>query len=70
MSSSGLNIKKNIDDIKTYLDGTVQELKKCTWATKDELKQSTVIVVTSVFMLAFFVFVVDKVVQNLLLIGS
>jgi preprotein translocase subunit SecE len=42
-----------------YWDETVEELKKCTWPTWDELTGSTVVVIVSVALLGGFTVIVD-----------
>ena len=45
--------------IQKYYDETVEQLKKCTWPSWNELYESTVVVVTSMVLLTIFVLVVD-----------
>ncbi len=45
--------------LSSYWDETVEELKKCTWPTWDELTGSTVVVVVSVALLGGFTVIVD-----------
>jgi preprotein translocase subunit SecE len=42
-----------------FINGVTKEMKKVTWPTKDELKDSTVVVITATIILSLFVFVVD-----------
>jgi preprotein translocase subunit SecE len=51
--------------LNTYVGETKEELRKCTWPTRDELKGSTLVVIISVAALAAFTVVVDFVVHNL-----
>jgi preprotein translocase subunit SecE len=51
--------------LNTYVGETKEELRKCTWPTKEELKGSTLVVIISVAALAAFTVVVDFVVHNL-----
>ena len=48
-----------IEQIRTFYHNTVTELKKCTWPTRDELTESTVVVIVSVVILSVFVGVAD-----------
>ncbi|MBR6372174.1 MAG: preprotein translocase subunit SecE [Victivallales bacterium] len=48
-----------ITAIQKYYDETVVQLKKCTWPTKKELYESTIVVVSSLVLLAAFVMIVD-----------
>jgi preprotein translocase subunit SecE len=45
--------------LSAYWDETMEELKKCTWPTWEELNGSTVVVIVSVAMLGGFIVVVD-----------
>lgn len=54
-----------VEKIRDTYNATVAELKKCTWPTRDELKESTVVVIVSVIILSAFVFVVDRLAQGL-----
>jgi len=44
-----------------FINGVTKEMKKVTWPTKDELKDSTTVVITATIILSMFVFVVDAV---------
>jgi len=44
-----------------YWQQTMEELKKCTWPTWDELKGSTVLVSLSILLLGALTFVVDQI---------
>lgn len=46
--------------IRRFLADTMKELAQCSWPAKNELFESTVLVVVVIMMLAFFVFFVDK----------
>ena len=48
------------EKIIDFFNGVVKEMKKVTWPTKDELKESTAIVVVVCLILAAFTFVIDK----------
>jgi len=45
--------------LRNYWNETVQELKKCTWPTWDELKGSTVLVAVTIVMLGVMTVAVD-----------
>ena len=45
--------------IKQFYGETVTELRKCTWPSRDELKDSTIVVICSVVLLSAFVALVD-----------
>jgi len=48
-----------IKKIKDYLDSVRQEMKKVTWPTKDELKESTWVVIVVCALLAGFTYLID-----------
>jgi preprotein translocase subunit SecE len=60
------------EKITDFLNGVTKEMKKVTWPTKDELKDSTTIVLASTVILSLFIFVVDAVFTKFLelLLGS
>lgn len=47
------------DDLKAFLAGVRNELKKCSWPTRSELLDSTIVVVVSVAFFGIFVGVSD-----------
>jgi preprotein translocase subunit SecE len=49
-----------------YWSETMEELKKCTWPTWEELQGSTVVVIVSVGMLGAFTFGVDLLVSGVI----
>jgi len=44
-----------------YLRETVQEMKRVSWPGVAELKESTIVVLVTVFVITVFLFAVDKV---------
>jgi preprotein translocase subunit SecE len=46
--------------LANYVQETKEELKKCTWPSRDELKGSTFVVLLSILGLGAFTYVVDK----------
>jgi preprotein translocase subunit SecE len=60
------------DKIIEFMNGVTKEMKKVTWPTKDELKDSTMVVIFSTILLSLFVFVVDFAFTRILqvLLGS
>ncbi len=50
-----------IPRIKQFYQETITELKKCTWPTRQELIESTFVVILSIVMLGIFVAAVDRV---------
>ena len=48
-----------IQAIQKYYEGTVEQLKKCTWPGKKELYDSTVVIVFTMVLATLFVLVTD-----------
>ncbi len=46
-----------------FFDDVVKEMKKVTWPTKDELKDSTAIVLIATLIIAIFVYGIDTIVN-------
>ncbi|MBR9978577.1 MAG: preprotein translocase subunit SecE [Bacteroidetes bacterium] len=49
------------EKITEFVNGVIKEMKKVTWPTKDELKDSTTVVLISAVIISIFVFLVDTV---------
>lgn len=47
--------------IKQFLNGTISELNKCTWPSRPELFESTILVIVAIVALAVFVFAIDRI---------
>jgi preprotein translocase subunit SecE len=54
-----------IERLKTFLTDTKNELKKVTWPTKEELKESTRVVIVASFLLTVFIGVVDQILSRI-----
>jgi preprotein translocase SecE subunit len=52
--------------LSDYVKQTREELKKCTWPTRDELKGSTVLVAISTLLLGVFIVLVDYLFINVM----
>ena len=52
--------------LSAYWAETVEELKKCTWPTWDELTGSTAVVIVAVSLLGAFTMAVDFVISQLI----
>lgn len=52
-----------IHQVRDFYQSIVTELKKCTWPTWLELRESTVVVTIAVLLLSVFVFLTDYVIQ-------
>jgi len=53
--------KGQIQRFAAYWRQTMEELRKCTWPSWDELKGSTLVVTVSIVALGAFTFLVDKI---------
>jgi preprotein translocase subunit SecE len=54
--------KGHLLKVGTYVAETREELKKCTWPSRDELKGSTVVVIISIALLSVLVIALDFVI--------
>jgi len=54
-------IKKFLNSIRTFVDEVGAELKKTAWPSRQELIESTMVVIVSVIMLGVFIGVCDKI---------
>jgi len=52
------------DKIKKFFEDVVKEMKKVTWPNKDELMESTKIVIVTCLALAGFTWVIDYVISQ------
>jgi preprotein translocase subunit SecE len=52
--------------VGNYLKETQAELKQVTWPTKPELIGSTIVVIFVTFVLAIFIYSVDKILETLI----
>jgi preprotein translocase subunit SecE len=52
--------------VKLFLSETRTELKKVTWPTREELKESTKVVIISTFIVTVFVGVVDQILSRII----
>ncbi len=52
-------MRNPIHSIRQLYQDTVSELRKCTWPTRSELIESTVVVIASVLIVAVFVAFMD-----------
>ena len=56
-----------VQKIKSFLEGVQFEFKKIVWPTYNELKGSTVMVLTLTGVLALILFLIDKIMSTLIL---
>ena len=54
------------DKIVKFFDDVVKEMKKVTWPTKEELKESTTIVIVLCLLLAVFTYAIDMGVSQIM----
>jgi preprotein translocase subunit SecE len=52
------------DKIIGFVNDVVKEMKKVTWPTQAELKESTVVVIVVCLILAAFTYVIDMAIQQ------
>jgi preprotein translocase subunit SecE len=53
------------EKIIAFFDDVVKEMKKVTWPTVEELKESTTVVIVSCLMLATFTYVIDMLITQI-----
>jgi preprotein translocase subunit SecE len=63
-ASAGKNVCM-IERLKAFLSDTKNELKKVTWPTKEELKESTRVVIVASFLLTVFIGVIDQILSRI-----
>lgn len=54
------------EKIVNFVNDVVKEMKKVTWPTREELKESTTIVIVVCILLAIFTYVIDMSVSQIL----
>jgi len=60
------NADNTLKKVKDFVDEVSAEMQKTTWPLRDELIESTVVVIVSVVLIAVFVGVSDKILVELL----
>ena len=58
--------KDRIQKVKAFSSDVIAEMKKCTWPERQELVESTIVVIVSVCLLSAFVGICDKVLITVL----
>jgi len=53
------------EKIIAFFQDVVKEMKKVTWPTMEELKESTTVVIVSCLMLAAFTYIIDMVITQI-----
>ena len=54
------------EKITNFVSDVIKEMKKVTWPTREELKDSTVVVLVSSVLISLFIFAVDWVLQQMM----
>lgn len=49
-----------VNKITKYLKGVWAELKRVSWPTKQEIKKGTIVVIITVLLISFYLFIVDQ----------
>ena len=57
---------KYMGKVRSFFSDTIAELKRCTWPTRSELFDSTLLVIVTIVVLACFVGVVDNIARFLI----
>ncbi|WP_297471551.1 preprotein translocase subunit SecE [Acidithiobacillus sp.] len=52
------------EKIIAFFDDVIKEMKKVTWPTMEELKESTTVVIVTCLMLAAFTYVIDMIITQ------
>lgn len=52
------------DKIINFFGDIIKEMKKVTWPKREELKESTMVVIVTSLIFAVFVYVVDKLINE------
>ncbi len=53
------------EKIIAFFDDVVKEMKKVTWPTMEELKESTTVVIVTCLLLASFTYLIDMVITQI-----
>lgn len=52
--------------IKSFINEAIAELKKVSWPTKKEIKDTTLVVIIAVFIFGLYLFTIDLILQWIL----
>ena len=55
-----------IDTVKTFFSEVVTEMKKVSWPTREEVRDTTVVVIIAVIIFGVYLFVIDLALQTIL----
>lgn len=50
-----------VQKLKTFTSDVVKEMKKVSWPTKEQLKESTGVVIITTIIFTIFIFLIDKI---------
>ncbi len=53
------------EKIIAFFDDVIKEMKKVTWPTMDELKESTTVVIVTCLLLAGFTYLIDMIITQI-----
>ena len=53
-----------MQQIRDYTKDAIAELRKVSWPTRDELRDSTVVVIVTVLLVAAFIGIVDQILNR------
>ncbi|HRZ13648.1 MAG TPA: preprotein translocase subunit SecE [Kiritimatiellia bacterium] len=59
-------IQQGITAARTFIEEVRAEMKKCSWPTRSELSESTMVVIVSVVLMAVFVGLSDVVLMSVM----
>lgn len=54
-----MKLKNIFNEINNFIKEAIAELKKVIWPTKKELKNSTIVVITTIIIVAIFIGLID-----------
>jgi preprotein translocase subunit SecE len=55
-----------IDNVKTFFSETISELKKVSWPSRKEVKDTTIVVIIAVIIFGLYLFLIDLALQAIL----
>jgi preprotein translocase subunit SecE len=65
LASIGRGIKRSVSGTAGFFRGSVQELKKVKWPTRQEMVNYTMVVLFTVLVLSIFFFIIDSGIYHL-----
>ncbi len=52
--------------IRTFLTETMEEMRKCSWPGRDQLLESTLLVLVTMVLVSAFIWVIDQIVSKVI----